>query len=144
VPLLWDKNAYSYIGMLAVLKISAAYIPLDAAFPPDRMAYICDEANATFLLSMSNVPSKVEDFDSITADGAETIFIDSAAELINEMDFRRLIDAERGFHADQLAYIIYTSGSTGRPKGVAIDHPSICNYVRVAAEVYGIRPRDRV
>ena len=41
-------------------------------------------------------------------------------------------------------YVIYTSGSTGRPKGVAIEHASICNFVRVAAEVYGIRPDDRV
>ncbi|MGQ0482898.1 MAG: Pls/PosA family non-ribosomal peptide synthetase [Pseudonocardia sp.] len=144
VALLFDKNAYSYIGMLAVLKISAAYIPLDVGFPPDRMAYICEDARASFLLSMSHVPDKVDDFYSITANGAETIFIDSAAPLIDEMDARRLIDAERGFHKDQLAYIIYTSGSTGRPKGVAIDHPSICNFVRVAAEVYGIRPRDRV
>ena len=46
--------------------------------------------------------------------------------------------------ADDLCYIIYTSGSTGRPKGVAIEHASICNFVRVAAEVYGMRPGDRV
>ncbi|WP_445183372.1 AMP-binding protein [Pseudonocardia sp. Cha107L01] len=144
VALLFDRNAYSYIGMLAVLKISAAYVPLDVAFPPDRMAYICEDANATFLLSMSHVPAKVEDFDSITANGAETIFIDSAAALIDDYDSRRLLVAERGFHKDQLAYIIYTSGSTGRPKGVAIDHPSICNFVRVAAEVYGIRPHHRM
>jgi long-subunit acyl-CoA synthetase (AMP-forming) len=39
--------------------------------------------------------------------------------------------------------LIYTSGTTGRPKGVAISHASICNFVRVAAEVYGIRPDDR-
>ena len=44
----------------------------------------------------------------------------------------------------QLCYIIYTSGTTGNPKGVVIEHPSICNFVRVAAELYGIRPGDRV
>ena len=42
---------------------------------------------------------------------------------------------------DDLCYVIYTSGSTGRPKGVAIEHASICNFVRVAAEVYGITAR---
>ena len=56
----------------------------------------------------------------------------------------RLADSEIGDPVDELAYIIYTSGSTGRPKGVAINHPSICNFVKVAAEVYGIRPGDRV
>ena len=40
--------------------------------------------------------------------------------------------------------MIYTSGTTGRPKGVAIDHSSICNFVRVAAEVYGVESSDRV
>ena len=39
---------------------------------------------------------------------------------------------------------IYTSGSTGRPKGVAIEQAAICNFVRVAAEVYGILPTDRI
>ncbi|WP_445183399.1 Pls/PosA family non-ribosomal peptide synthetase [Pseudonocardia sp. Cha107L01] len=144
IALLFDRPAYSYLAMLAVLKISAAYVPLDVGFPSDRMAYIAEDAQVRILLSMSHVPARVDGFDDITANGAETIFIDNAMPLIADMDSRRLIDAERGFHVDQLAYIIYTSGSTGRPKGVAIDHPSICNFVRVAAEVYGIRSRDRV
>ena len=42
---------------------------------------------------------------------------------------------------DELAYIIYTSGSTGRPKGVAVEQASICNFVRVASDIYGIEPR---
>ena len=45
---------------------------------------------------------------------------------------------------DELCYVIYTSGTTGKPKGVAIEHASICNFVRVAGEVYGIEPHDRV
>ena len=56
----------------------------------------------------------------------------------------RVTDAERGRAVDELAYIIYTSGSTGRPKGVAVEHASIVNFVRVAAQVYGYRPDDRV
>ena len=45
---------------------------------------------------------------------------------------------------DELAYIIYTSGSTGRPKGVAVEQASICNFVRVASDIYGIQSTDRV
>ena len=55
-----------------------------------------------------------------------------------------MLDRDPFEPADDLCYIIYTSGSTGRPKGVAIEHASICNFVRVAAEVYGMRPGDRV
>src|SRR5271166_235196 len=43
-----------------------------------------------------------------------------------------------------LCYVLYTSGTTGHPKGVAVAHPSICNFVRVAAERYGFGPGDRV
>ncbi|MDJ0859734.1 MAG: AMP-binding protein, partial [Dinoroseobacter sp.] len=46
--------------------------------------------------------------------------------------------------ADDLAYIIYTSGSTGHPKGVAVNHSSICNFIRVAGESYGLCPGARV
>ena len=45
---------------------------------------------------------------------------------------------------DPVCYIIYTSGTTGNPKGVAIAQPSICNFVRVAAELYGYQPGDRI
>ena len=55
-----------------------------------------------------------------------------------------LTDDEVAPPADSVCYIIYTSGTTGNPKGVVIDHPSICNFVRVAAELYGYAPGDRV
>ncbi|MBO0873291.1 MAG: amino acid adenylation domain-containing protein [Pseudonocardia sp.] len=144
IALLFDQPVYAYVSMLAVLKISAAYVPMDPGFPTDRMAYIVEDSRAKLVLTMTRVRAKVENFEEITANGANTIFVDEALPLVVDLDSRRLLPAERGFHADQLAYIIYTSGSTGRPKGVAIDHPSICNFVRVAAEVYGIRPNDRV
>jgi len=144
LALLFDRPANSYIAMLAVLKIGAAYVPLDVGFPIDRMAYIVEDARVRMVLSMSHVADRVEDIGQLTAPGAELLWIDRAAELIAEQNSRRLIDAERGAMAGQLAYLIYTSGSTGRPKGVAVDHPSICNFVRVAAERYGIRPRDRI
>ena len=60
------------------------------------------------------------------------------------MDASRLSAEEKGSTTEQLAYIIYTSGTTGRPKGVAIEHASICNFVRVASESYGFQIQDRV
>jgi len=140
IALLFDQAVHSYIGMLAVLKINAAYVPLDVGFPADRMAFIIADAGVNLVLSLSSVTERVP----VAELGADVAFVDLAARLIDEQDERRLLDVERGATVADLAYIIYTSGSTGRPKGVAIDHPSICNFVRVAAEVYGIRPRDRV
>ncbi|MDT7645421.1 MAG: hypothetical protein QOC75_2421, partial [Pseudonocardiales bacterium] len=141
IALLFDRPVYSYIGMLAALKINAAYVPLDVGFPADRIAYIVADAGATVVLAASSAARRVEGIGQL---GARLVLVDEAAQLIERHSQDRLTDAERGDATDELAYIIYTSGSTGRPKGVAVDHPSICNFVRVAAEVYGIRAHDRV
>ncbi|MGQ0482896.1 MAG: Pls/PosA family non-ribosomal peptide synthetase [Pseudonocardia sp.] len=143
IGLLYDRPAHSYIAMLAVLKIGATYVPLDVRYPTGRLAYIVEDARVRTVLSMSHVAEQVEQIELLTGGGAELVYVDRAAPLIAEMDSRRLLDAERGRRLDSLAYISYGSVS-GRPEGVAIDHPSICNFVKVAAEIYGIRPRDRV
>jgi non-ribosomal peptide synthetase-like protein len=144
IALLFVRPVDAYLGMLAVLKIGAAYVPLDVGSPADRLAYIVADAQVTMVLTHSDVRDRVEHIKALTAPDIELLFIDDAAPLIAELNECRLLPVERGSHQDQLAYIIYTSGSTDRPERVAIDHPSICNFVRVAAETYGIRLSDRV
>ena len=141
VALLFDRPVYSYLGMLAALKINAAYVPLDVGFPTDRIAYIVEDAGVSTVLTSAAAGAHLDGLDDARV---RLVLVDEAAWLIEARGTARLTDAERGDPVDELAYIIYTSGSTGRPKGVAIDHPSICNFVRVAAEVYGIQPDDRV
>ena len=141
IALLFDRAVESYVAMLAVLKINAAYVPLDVGFPADRIEYIVSDAGARMVLSLSHVRERVEGLEDF-APGL--LYVDTAAGAIAGQDPSRLTDAERGVPVEDLAYLIYTSGTTGRPKGVAIEHPSICNFVRVAAEVYGIRAQDRV
>jgi non-ribosomal peptide synthetase-like protein len=87
---------------------------------------------------------RVDQIQLLTARGSELVYLDQAAPLIEEQNSRRLIAAERGVLDNQLAYIIYTPHADGQLRGVAVDHASICNFVKVAAEVFGIRPRDRV
>jgi non-ribosomal peptide synthetase component F len=75
---------------------------------------------------------------------ADQVYLDEASENVAVEDVKRL-DAFAIDKVDtDLAYIIYTSGTTGNPKGVLIEHPSICNFVKVAREVYGINEEDRV
>src|SRR5882757_9157236 len=144
IGLLFDRPTDSYIAMLAVLKIGAAYVPLDVSFPADRMAYIVDDAQVRTVLSISHVAERVDQIQLLTARGSELVYLDQAAPLIEEQNSRRLIAAERGVLDNQLAYIIYTPHADGQLRGVAVDHASICNFVKVAAEVFGIRPRDRI
>jgi non-ribosomal peptide synthetase-like protein len=136
VGLLFDKSAETYIAMLAVMKANAAYVPLDASFPVERLRYIVADAEIGAIVSMAAFEERLAPLDVRKA------FLDQA---------KREIDAEPSGPVtgvaptyDPLCYIIYTSGTTGNPKGVAIGHASICNFVRVAAELYGYAPDDRV
>jgi non-ribosomal peptide synthetase-like protein len=138
IGLLFDDAVHAYVGMLAVLKIHAAYVPLDVGYPTDRLSFIVRDAGVRQVLSLGHLRDRLESVD------VELVHVDESTALIESEDICRLTDTERGDPVDELCYIIYTSGSTGRPKGVAIRHASICNFVRVAAEVYGIEPQDRV
>ena len=144
IALLFDRPVDAYLGMLAVLKIGGAYVPLAVDSAADRLAYIVTDAQVKMVLTASDQRERVENIKPLTTPDIELLFIDDAAPLIAEMNECRLLPVERGSHKDQLAYISYTSGSTDRPEGVAIDHPSICHFVRAAAETYDIRPSDRV
>ena len=138
VALLFDEAWRSYVAMLAVLKLHAAYVPLDVGFPRDRLGYIAADAGVEVVLSLSHLREHVTDVP------ARPVFLDEVDVLVDALPHARLTEQERGTPVEELAYIIYTSGSTGRPKGVAIDHASICNFVRVAADAYGLQSRDRV
>lgn len=138
IALLFDHALPAYTAMLAALKINAAYVPLDPGFPSDRLAYIINDADVSLVLTLTSLT------DLLPETAAPLLFLDQEQSLIDSRDSSRLTDEERHGDPDGLAYIIYTSGSTGRPKGVAIEHASICNFVRVASETYGIRSQDRV
>ncbi|MET8139637.1 Pls/PosA family non-ribosomal peptide synthetase [Sphaerisporangium sp. NPDC005288] len=156
VALVFDQAVWSYAGMLAVSKIGATYVPLDPGFPADRIAYIVQDAGVRAVLTLTHLRDRVEHA------GAPILCLDEAEPLIEAEDGRRLTrdecgerrehsahdehseHDEHGQPAGELCYIVYTSGSTGRPKGVAVEHTSICNFVRVAVDAYGIAPGERV
>jgi amino acid adenylation domain-containing protein len=138
LALLFDKSIFSYIATLAVLKMQAAYVPLDQTFPADRIAFIAEDSSVRAILSITRYK------DQLAPTGVNVLHLDEHLDAIAAEPTDRLSAAEKGDLKEELAYIIYTSGSTGKPKGVPIDHPQIVNFVLVAAEVYGIRPDDRM
>lgn len=138
IGLIVDRSIAAYVALLAVLKIDAAYVPLDAKFPTDRIAYIAGDARIKAFVTTDVARPLVAEL------GLPVFELTEAAKKAGK-HLRSPLDVkpvERP--ADQLCYIIYTSGSTGRPKGVAVNHSSICNFVSVASEVYGYVPDDRV
>ncbi|QYN32894.1 amino acid adenylation domain-containing protein [Pseudonocardia sp. DSM 110487] len=137
VALLVDRAVQAYVGMLAVLKAGAAYVPLDPGFPRDRLSYIVTDAGVGVVLSVEHLLPHLGEVD------ADVVCLDTVAAEIEAYDDTRP-PASEDRPKNDVAYVIYTSGSTGRPKGVAIEHASICNFVRVAAQVYGVRHDDRM
>ena len=140
VALMFDDAVWAYTAMLAALKAGAAFVPLDPGFPADRVGYIVSDAAASAVLTLGHLRGHLNEVRA-----ADVVCVDDPAARLSTLPSTRLTRAEAGPATDDpLAYIIYTSGSTGRPKGVAIEHPSIASFVRVAAEVYGVRPGDRM
>ncbi|GAB3976617.1 hypothetical protein GCM10027615_46700 [Plantactinospora veratri] len=123
--------------MLAVSKIHAVYVPVDANFPADRLGFVFADARVGTVVTLSTLADRLDGV------AGTVILIDTDPDL-DRYPRHRIGPDERGPATDELAYLIYTSGSTGRPKGVAIDQANICNFVRVAVECYGLRPDDRV
>ncbi|HTR90579.1 MAG TPA: Pls/PosA family non-ribosomal peptide synthetase [Trebonia sp.] len=140
VSLLFDDAVDGYVCMLGALKAHAVYVPLDPGFPPERISYIVSDAAVRVVLSHSRLAGLVA---ADETGGPDVVYVDQVARLSAESGARLTAD-ETGPPGDDLCYVIYTSGTTGRPKGVAVSHPSICNFVRVAAETYGYTAADRV
>jgi len=127
-----ERSADAYAALLAVLKAGAAYVGLDPATPPERVAAIAADCAMELVLydGRGALPVCVEPIQ----------LADLEAETAGMLEVGALPRAM----PDDLCYIIYTSGSTGRPKGVAITHRAAAHYVRAAAGVYGVTAHDRV
>ncbi|MCJ9668606.1 MULTISPECIES: Pls/PosA family non-ribosomal peptide synthetase [unclassified Neorhizobium] len=135
VALLLERSAETYMAILAVMKLGAAFVPLAAAFPEERMSLIIEDAGVRFVVTMAEHVAR-----------AAALSVPHIVIAANCPETARQSDSPLNIVGsdDDICYILYTSGTTGRPKGVAVRHQSICNFVDVAAAAYGYRPGDRV
>jgi len=138
IGLLFHKSPELYIGMLAILKAGAAYVPIDPGYPTDRIDFITKDCKARFLLTEKGFESKYNSISCavITFNTDTFTFLDYTDENIPVKSIDVL--------PSSIAYAIYTSGSTGTPKGVLIPHQSISNLVRSEGKLFQIAPDDRV
>lgn len=137
IGLLLDRTVYSYASTLGVMKAGAAYVPLDAGFPPDRLEYMLRDSGVKYVLTLSRYMSL------FTNPDCTVIAVDGELEAIEKMSGRRP-KLSQEVSPNSLCYVIYTSGSTGRPKGVPISHANIASFLNVAIRCYGYRSSDRV
>ncbi|MFH8447563.1 amino acid adenylation domain-containing protein, partial [Streptomyces sp. NPDC018026] len=122
VGLCLPRGVESIVGILAVWKAGAGYLPLDAGQPAERIAFQLGDSRAVLTLTTEEV---LEDLPAgryrlVAVDGVLT-----AMQLAAAPDTAPEVSVDEG----QVAYVIYTSGSTGVPKGVAVPHGALANYV---------------
>jgi amino acid adenylation domain-containing protein len=118
VALCLERGPEMMVAVLGILKAGAAYVPLDPAYPADRLAYMMENSAAPVLLTQRSMA------DRVPAGGARVVRVDAdAEEIVRRSPMRPRVRVG----GDHLAYVIYTSGSTGRPKGVAMPHRPLVN-----------------
>jgi amino acid adenylation domain-containing protein len=129
------------IATLAILKAGAAYVPLDPAYPPARLAHmLSDAALQTVLCSTAAGPLLQQ-----LQPGLQLVPVDglaqSAAAYAGYADTNPQVP---GLHSGHLAYAIYTSGSTGTPKGVLLQHQGLLNLQMNSEQLLGVNQHSRV
>ena len=121
------------VALLAILKAGGAFVPLDPAYPPDRLKGMV--ADTGLRLVVTGPPLDGDLF----GPGIRRVSCDT-----DTLDGCDGSDPGRRANGAHAAYIMFTSGSTGRPKGIVVTHRAIASHCSVCRETYGIGPRDRV
>jgi amino acid adenylation domain-containing protein len=134
VGVLLERSLDMLVAVLAVMKAGAAYVPLDPAYPAERLEFMLRDAQISVVVSHSSLLGRV----SIPERTRVLCFDRDASAIVEES-----ADDRRGGPAlGDLAYVIYTSGSTGRPKGVQITHRSLSNVLESFRRTLDVRDRD--
>lgn len=130
VGVMADRSIEAVVAFLGVLKAGAAYVPLDAEFPTDRLRFMLEDTAARAVLAQSHLAGRsaeVADVPVLALDEGANISATAGTDIPR-------VNAQRS-GPRSLAYVMYTSGSSGRPKGVAIEHRGVLRYVRGAHDI---------
>lgn len=117
VGLFVDRSVEMVVGLLGILKAGGAYLPLDPAFPQERLAGMLDDTGATVLVTQPHL------LETLPRHQARVVTLDVGRTPPDHAD-----DVDSGVTPSHLAYVIFTSGSTGRPKGVMVEHRQVANF----------------
>jgi amino acid adenylation domain-containing protein len=117
-------------SILAVLKAGAAYVPLDPSYPPERLAFMMEDAAIPVLLTTGRLAAGLR-----VPEGVAVVDLERDWPVI-EANPDDNLPAQSGL--ENLAYVIYTSGSTGRPKGTLITHGGLTNYLCWCLDAYRV------
>ncbi len=129
IGLCLERSLGMVVGILGILKAGAAYLPIDLSYPPERVAFLLEDAGAPVLLSQRSLAN------SLPKHQGTVLFLDDVTEGVDEAP-------ENAAKPEDLAYVIYTSGSTGKPKGCQITHANVVRLFDRTNHWYGFEPTD--
>jgi len=138
VGLYASRSEVSVVAILGILKSGAGYVPIDPAFPEERIRHILDDADVSVVCSLESLQDDLSEWyhgEIVCLDGAEGV------ELIQSAS----VSPVEVSHDDRnLCYVIYTSGTTGKPKGVMTEHRNTVRFVQAFNEVCQVAATDRI
>ena len=123
IGLFIERSIDMVVGLLAILKSGAAYVPLDPSYPHDRIDLMIADSQASILLTHSSLR------DRLPANNAAVVCVDNLLPDISVDLADKRLSLINAVTPNHLAYVIYTSGSTGIPKGVMVEHRNVLNFM---------------
>ncbi|MDD1015718.1 non-ribosomal peptide synthetase [Pseudomonas rubra] len=130
-----ERSVEMVVGLLAILKAGAAYVPFDPDYPAERLAYMIEDSGVRLVLTQAALTQR------LPLQAVQVLVLDQAGAWLggySTANPQLLIDPQ------QLAYVIYTSGSTGRPKGAGNSHAALVNRLCWMQQAYGLDASDTV
>ncbi len=124
-----ERSCAIATGLLAILKCGAAYVPMDPAFPAERLGFMVEDAHMSLIVSQSSIHRE------LPPSNAKVLLV---GEPPNTPASFTPVESS----PDDTAYVIFTSGSTGRPKGVRIPHRAVVNFLHSMRREPGLTPDD--
>ena len=131
VGICMERSLEMIVAILGVLKAGGAYLPLDLAYPNERIEFILEDAKTKVLLTQKHLKEELPLEEKVIA-------LDSEWDRISKESSENM----PGSSPEDLAYVIYTSGSTGNPKGVMISHYNVVRLFQSTQDWYGFNEND--
>ncbi|NVD98037.1 non-ribosomal peptide synthetase [Massilia sp. BJB1822] len=128
-----ERSLDMIVGLLAILKAGAAYVPLDTDYPAERLRYMAEDSGISLLLTHGALNA------SLPLSAVPVLLLDQT-----DVSAESSANPAVPVHGENLAYVIYTSGSTGNPKGAANRHRSLSSCMAWMQETYHLTPADTV
>lgn len=129
VAIMAERSFEMIVGIYAIQKAGAAYMPIGTDYPEDRIRFMIEDSESRILLTQSK-------WDCVLAD--ETVRINMDMDDFIEYSDENPLQAT----SEGIAYVIYTSGSTGKPKGAMIQHRSAINRIHWMNRIFGMSEED--